>query len=261
MNKILFWHRKDSVVNILSFVIWGLLIGFVNPGFSEPLRMAAGLSVEPYINEETNSGVELDIVRGALAVKGYEVSFVYQPLKRTKVSYKNGTVDGVLTIKPNYPEVKGAFLSDHYISYQNVAITLKSKRIQIKNVFDLQNKRVVAFQQATEALGKDFVSMAGKNPYYREHHNQASQVKLLFSSRTEVIILDYNIFQYYKKRLKDISKNSTVEIHHIFRKSDFSVAFREQKIRDIFNQGLQIFKKSAEYHELIAPISLFARVD
>ena len=83
---------------------------------------------KPYIIKKDNSGFEADIVREIFALEGYEMKLVYQPLLRTKASFKESTVDGVMTVKTDYPEIKGAYVSEEYITYHNYVISLKSKK-------------------------------------------------------------------------------------------------------------------------------------
>ena len=49
--------------------------------------------VEPYIIEAEDSGFDIDIVREIFALEDVVIRFVHQPLQRTKVSFKNETVD------------------------------------------------------------------------------------------------------------------------------------------------------------------------
>lgn len=218
---------------------------------SKTLTLSASISVEPYIFKESDSGFEVDIVREVFELSGYKVRFVYQPLKRSKVSFMEGLVDGVMTIKKEYPEIKGAFLSDNYITYHNYAVTLTSKNFMIKGIADLSDKSIISFQQASAALGKEFEKMSKMNSKYSEMANQGNQISMLFINHTDVIVLDFLIFEYYKNRLKDISADKPVTLHKIFKPSEFCMAFRDKKIRDIFNSGLKKMKRSGRYKKII----------
>ena len=223
------------------------------------IKLAAGLRVEPYIIEATDSCFEADIAREAFAIEGYRVAFVYQPLLRTKKSFANNLVDGVLTIKSHYPEVKGAYLSDEYITYRNIAVTLSARSIKINSIADLQNKDIDAFQQAHLALGKEFAEMAKSNQKYGEMANQDGQVAMLFYQHTDVIVLDKRIFLYYWKKLKEGAKalerkspfDQAVTYHYIFEPSNYRIAFKEEKLRDTFNSGLKKLKETERYQQII----------
>jgi len=215
------------------------------------IRIATGLTVEPYVIKDDDKGFEIDIVREIFVYKGYTVKFSYQPLKRSKISFMQGLVDGVMTIKKNYPEIKNSYISNDYITYQNFAISLRSNNFNINKISDLSNKNIIGFQQAKIALGTEFFQMCTKNPNYTELANQKSQVSMLFLKRTEVVIMDYKIFKYYISRIKTIAVNEPVVFHKLFKASHYAMAFREKHTNLEFNEGLRKLKKSGRYDLII----------
>ena len=224
--------------------------------YCEQIKLSVGLTVSPYVikpqhPDQKISGFEVDIVREALGLKGYEIKFILQPLKRTKISFEEKQVDGVLTIQKHYPQIKGAFLSDTYITYHNFAVTLAGENMNINSINDLAGKKIIAFQQAQFALGKEFQAMANQNPNYREMASQDSQIGMFFYKRTEVIILDDRIFKYYKMKLKNIPTQQTVRFHDLFEATPYKIAFQKQDVRDAFNQGLKHIRSSGRYNTII----------
>lgn len=244
---------KPLWVVSVFFVFFILSPSFV---FSDEINLSVGLTVAPYVikankPDEEDSGFEVDIVREAFAFGDYSVRFVHQPLERTKISFKQGTVDGVTAIKDHYPEIQGAFVSDEYITYHNFAVSLKSRNLKINSLSDLKNKKIIAFQQAKYAFGKEFQQMAENNTGYKEIADQTHQIGMFFLERTDVIVLDHRIFKYIQKRLKNIPTNQEVTFHKLFEPSIFRIAFREKEIRDVFNQGLRKLISSGRYDEII----------
>jgi polar amino acid transport system substrate-binding protein len=226
----------------------------------DTIKLAAGLAVEPYIIETNDSGFEIDTVRETFAIEGYKVQFVYEPLKRTKVSFRDGTVDGVMTVKTNYTEVQNTFISEEYITYHNTVITLQSRDIKIDTIADLKDKSVVAFQHAQFAFGKDFELMVEMNPKYSEMANQKSQTAMLFMKRIDAIVLDSRIFKYNYIQLRDFPDKTwmksmsfvePVTFHDIFEPSSYRVAFKVKTMRDVFNSGLKKIKESGHYIQII----------
>ena len=223
------------------------------------ITLAAGLTVEPYIIEAEDSGFEADIVREIFALEGRKVRFVYQPLQRTKASFQNGAVDGVMTIKAYHPEIQNTFVSDEYITYHNFAVTLQSRNLKISTVSDMNDKNVFAFQQARFVLGKAFELMTKNNSEYMEMSNQRNQILMLFSRRSDVIVLDSRIFKYHYKKLRDfpssLTKNISFEepviFHDLFEPSNFRMAFKTENDRDIFDRGLKKLKESGRYNQII----------
>ncbi len=222
----------------------------------DPVRLSVATTVEPYVirvkdPEARGAGFEVDIVREAFALEGIDVKFVYEPLKRTKISFMQKQVDGVMDVKKHYPEVQGAFFSVEYITYYNFAISLQSRKLVINTISGLAGKRVIGFQQARVAFGKEFQAMTEKNPGYREMANQKSQISMLFLNRVDVIVLDRRIFRYHRERLKDVPTGQPVTYHELFEPSSFRIAFRDRKMRDAFNLGFKKIKESGRYKEII----------
>ena len=207
------------------------------------------MAIPPYNIPETNSGIELDIVREVLEKKGYSVKPKYVPFARRNLELINREVDGVLTI--NTDSGINAFYSDEHLVCENVVVTLKENGFNIDNVRDLAQKSVVAFQDATIYLGKDFDAMAKANRKYREIANQNLQINLLYGHRADAIVLDKNIFYYLRKRNKRVDINQPITIHYIFPPTPYRVAFLTKKVRDDFNEGLRELRKSGRYNEII----------
>jgi len=235
-----------------------ILVFFLSPSLvlSDTVKLSVGLTVAPYVIKAKNlnekeSGFELDIVKESFALGGYKVEFIHQPLERTKISFKQKLVDGVLTIKKHYPQVQGAFMSDEYISYHNFAVSFTSQNFKISSIADLKDRKIIAFQQAKYAFGKEFQLMAENNPEYREIANQKHQIGMFFLRRTDVIILDRRIFKYIRSSLKNIPTEQEVTFHELFAPSVFRIAFRDKQARDVFDQGLQKLKSSGRYEEII----------
>ncbi|GAB6093945.1 hypothetical protein JCM14469_01970 [Desulfatiferula olefinivorans] len=240
--------------------IWIVMSGIAQAGQGEWISLAAGLTVEPYVIEKDDGGFEVDIVRAALKQTGYQARFLYEPLLRTKASFEEGRVDGVMTVKANYPEIRKAFLSDEYITYHNVAVSLRSRNLAVTAVTDLAGTSVDAYQQARFALGTDFMAMADNNPLYHEMANQRNQVAKLYAGRTDVIILDKRIFRYYRNELASSSDrmtralplNEPVTMHDLFEPSRYMVGFRLERHRNAFNEGLSAIRESGLYDRIIA---------
>ena len=223
---------------------------------ADTITLAVGLTVEPYVikpeaPEDGRSGFEVDIVREALALKGYTAAFVFEPLQRTKSSFQQGRTDAVMTIKEDYPEIQGAFLSNEYIVYHNLAVTLESRNWAIDTIADLQDKSVIAYQQASIALGDAFGAMARKNPHYSEMADQEKQIAMFFLGRVDAIVLDIHIFKYYRRRLPNVPTERAVVFHELFDESRYRIAFKDAGARDAFNSGLKALRASGRYQEII----------
>ena len=216
---------------------------------SKELTMAVGSAIPPYNIPETDSGIEMDILREALKPKGYTIKPKYVPFARRNKELRSRQVDGVLTINKN--SGIDAYYSDEHLVCENVVISLKRNKFEIEDVLDLKDKGVVAFQDATVYLGKAYAAMAKENPKYREIANQELQINLLYGGRVDAIVLDENIFYYHKKINDMVDTTQPIKIWYIFEPTPFRVAFIDKKVRDDFNEGLRHLRSSGRYEEIV----------
>jgi polar amino acid transport system substrate-binding protein len=216
---------------------------------SRELTLAVGLALPPYNIPETDSGIEMDIVKEALGLKGYTVKPKYVPFARVRRELMSRGVDGALTINPD--SGIEAFYSDEHLICQNVVVTLKENAFQINGISDLGDRSVIAFQDATLYLGPDFAAMADQNPKYKEMAKQEIQINLLYTNRVDAIVLDKNIFYYHRKHNDRVDTSQEIDIWSIFPPTAFCVAFVDEKVRDDFNEGLRELRASGRYDEIV----------
>ena len=132
-------------------------------------------------------------------------------------------------------------------------MTSKIKVDNISKVSDLKSKNIIAFQNATKYLGNEFATMAKLNDKYREEAKQITQNKLLYKSRTDVVVGDQNIFKYFTKQIKDeIDTNQEVQYHNLFPKTEYTLGCHSKKIIDDFNVGLATIKKNGTYEKIVS---------
>jgi len=258
-----FQMRQYSIFTIhysisnTPFLAWGVLVAIcflavdVAPSFSGPkeLTLAVGLALPPYNIPETDSGIEMDIVREALRDRGYAIKAKYVPFARVRRELMNREVDGALTINPD--SGIEAFYSDEHLVCQNVVVTLKNNAFQVHEMGDLKDKSVLAFQDATLYLGKEFAAMADQNPKYKEIAKQEVQINLLYTNRVDAIVLDKNIFYHHRKHNDMVDTSQEIDIWRIFPPTTFSVAFVDETVRDDFNEGLKQLRESGRYDEIV----------
>lgn len=235
---------------IRFFTFLALIMFLQANSLSAEIRLSVGVALPPYVIADQNKGIELDIVREALALKGHKIVPVYMPFKRVTSSFNSGATDGALTVNES-SFIKNAVYSDSHIVYQNVAIALAANGFDIKSVSDLGRYSIVAFQYATRFLGKDFEVMALQNPKYLEKARQHMQISLLFSKRVDVVVMDINIYKFYKKLETRVNTDLPVEIFEVFEPTVYKVAFREKAIQADFNEGLKELRVTGRYQEII----------
>ncbi len=223
--------------------------------------MGISFSIPPWVIQETNNGLEMELMRAAFAVNGYEVIPSYLPLARTLMAFQEGSLDGVINVRKGMLE---GYYSDVVVTFHNLAVTLKENNLQIDSLSDLRHKSIVAFQRASTLLGNEFGRTVAFNSDYNEVADQSLQVKQLFKGRTEVIVLEKKIFQYFHRRLfnrslelkerfilSEAELRKPIVYHNIFPPTDYRFAFLSRQVRDDFNAGLRAIKASGDYDRII----------
>ena len=236
----------NAVLWLVLMCVWPWTSACAEP---KELTFAVGLALAPYNIPEKNRGIELDIVRESLAMKGYRIKTKYVPFARRIREIEQGEVDGVLTVNENSD--LDVYLSDQHIVCENVAVSLEKKNFKIEKIADLKDKSILTFQNAKKYLGKEFVAAAESSPDYREISKQELQINLLYGDRVDVIVLDKRIFYYHKKNNKLVDTTQPIDMFYIFEKVPFCVGFVDKRVRDDFNEGLKKLLESGRYDEIV----------
>ncbi|WP_462164343.1 substrate-binding periplasmic protein [Pseudoalteromonas xiamenensis] len=221
-----------------------------NQVVADTLSISVGWNKPPYVIEEENSGFELDMVSAIFAKMGYPVGYVYVPFGRSNTLIKLGRVDAALTMNQRM-DTEGLELSEPYISYQNAAISLKGRSIEINSLQDLEHYSIVAFQNASVVLGNEYRIVTRKSPLYLELPNQRTQVELLLKGKVDFVVMDINIFNYLSTELMGSSHMSNVVVHRLFPKTNYQMAFINKALMQAFNAAMKSFKQSDDYTKLV----------
>ncbi len=211
------------------------------------VRVAFSLDKPPYVNPETGSGLEVEILRRIFLDMGYSMIPAFQPPARSVRSLELGRVDAMATIT-NMPKFH---LSDPYITFHNYAWTLKSKAHRLTSMSDLEKRSVIAFQNARFFLGNEFSKAVSKSPAYQEYAEQTRQLKMLLMDRVDVIVCEQRTLKMNQEKLKLITGSlQALEKHDLFPESKYSVAFRNEKLRDSFNKSLNKIRQRGDLQEV-----------
>lgn len=209
-----------------------------------------GLSKPPYFMSPSGTGIEYDIADKALEAGGYKMVVQQFPPSRALALMRAGKLDGMLSVTEG---IGGSdFFSDTYVHYQNVAITLASRRIRLRNIDDLSGYSVAAFQNASLVLGDEFKALAARHPDYREHPQQLTQNKLLYTGRVDVVVGDRLIFRYLTQQLEaPIDTSQELSFHPLFPLSPRKAVFHDVAVRDGFNAGLRTIRQNGTYAAIL----------
>lgn len=214
---------------------------------TKELTLVAGLAKPPYISEEQTHGYELELINSIFATLNIKPKYVFVPFGRSGKLLSNTEVDGLLTMHSNILEHFG-FLTDNYITYKNVAVSLTKKQLNFDNVSELANYSLATFQSAHKVLGNEFALASAKSPLYTQVANQERQIELLSKERVDVIILDLNIFNYLLQKSEFSRESFTV--HPLFKPNPYSLALKNEELANAFNQSLNLFRQTEAYKAL-----------
>jgi polar amino acid transport system substrate-binding protein len=217
------------------------------PAYAAELKIVFSKYTPPYVFED-GSGIIVEIVRTALEAGGHTVKPVYAPIDRGVKMFADREVDGTTIIQ----EASGlkAEYSDNYMQYHNRAFALRSRKLNIRDVADLGDKAVVAFQNAEKYLGPAFTVAVASNPRYKEMAQQEAQAHMLLLGRIDVAVMDEHIFRYYRQKLiaeKKADPSLEYVGYEIFPATPFKAAFWDRRIRDDFNKGIAAMRKDGRY--------------
>jgi polar amino acid transport system substrate-binding protein len=241
---------------ILFFVVLSL-ITITNTCQARELRIAISYDIPPYVTDNGTKGLQLEIFQKAMEQSGYSFSFLQAPFKRLELAVSEMDLDGSLSFGNTNTE--GTYNSHDLLFLKNYAITKRGSGVTLNSIADLKGQHILAWQRAHKNLGLEFEQMFGPEntaAYTSKYHEipiQKNQVDMFLKGRADVIIIDQHIFKEFLSQLsddKDIYDNFVY--HDIFPEINaFKVNFKDKKIRDDFNSGLQLLHDNGTYQSLM----------
>jgi len=219
---------------------------------AEVLTMTFGASTPPYAFPDTGRGIEVDIIREALALSGIELEPVFVPARRIAFEFIQGKVDAASKDQGEDLAVYGGIYGDVSVKFQDVIFTLEERGLSFSEPSDLDGLRIVAFQNASKHYS-DWLSPLEGSTNYIETADQSLQVKMLHRGRADAIVADLNIVQYLTKLVAEEGK---IDIKPV-RTTNFAdpwgyrPAFRTEELRDKFNAGLKTLIDTGRYQEIV----------
>ncbi len=215
----------------------------------QQLVVAVGLAKPPYVIQKNDTGFEIELIRHMFKEMGYSTKFVYTTFGHSSKMLDVKEVDAVMTTNNRVFKDKSK-LSDNYINYQNVAISLKENNLPINSIKDLSQYNIAAFQKADKVLGQEYADAIDLSPIYLRVADQKQQPMLLLKKRVQVLIMDKNIFNYLIKGLAIADVNEKFTFHPIFPITHYKMAFKNTELIPKFNQIFEQFRRSPAYQKL-----------
>jgi polar amino acid transport system substrate-binding protein len=249
----------SKLLKLLNISIFSSLLAFLNIADATELRVALATDRAPYcfkIND-IDSGIEVDLIRAALKPFGYTIKPIIVPKARLSLILKAHDADIAATIQGI--DGDGLFFSDSYIQFHNHAVSKKKKNIKINTLSDLDKYTFIIWQGGWKNLGAEFEATykpdtAGRfRANYSEVHNQLNQARMFWVERAELVIMDKKIFEHFKKILSSEYNTDEEVVFHDFSKkqTNYPAAFRNQELRNQFNEGLKKIRANGTYQNII----------
>ena len=244
--------RAPKLALVLGLALAAGLAG--SAACAATVSMAFGDNLPPYILPQQDAGIEVEIVRAALAHRGHVLRARYLPMGRIPLMFKSRQVDAIMMDVGEDMAPLGGHYALPPVLYDNVFITLKRSRLAIHAPQDLRGHTVMSFVGAAKRY-PDWLQPLQHGGAYVESNHQEVQPLLLALGRYEVVLSDRSIFQYYalQQRLKDPSFVMPPVEQHAFTVVDpdnYRPVFRDAAIRDDFNAGLDYLRKTGRYRAI-----------
>ena len=236
------------------FLLMCAILAYSSTALSADIRMAFGVSLPPYVIAKSNVGIEVDIIREALAHKGHNLIPVYVPLARVPVHFERGKVDATQRDGGSNLVALGAHYGDTSVAYHAAFFSLAERGLKIEKPSDLEGLKVISFQNAVkQSRFKDWLQPVADAGNYFEINDQLSQVKTLQVGRYDVVLADRNIFAYFTLKLRD-EGNITIKptaLHEFLQPHSYKPLFRDEAVKDDFNVGIKHLHATGRYQQII----------
>jgi len=256
MNKFSYSKRAMSLLTLFSCAA-----GVSSSIAAKELQCAVGMDRPPFVFGKDKRGIEIDLARRALALKGYRVSVKHVPNAKLQTQVPTGKFNCATSVSMPANREANVYYSENFVCYDNYLVTRKSQiRRKIQTVRDLKGLKIIAWQNAHNDLGDEFHQQykpgtTENRINYRELHSQKKQHEMFFSQKMDAIIVDKTIFKYYKNLFND--KYQLASTKFKLHKSPFPgttcfrAAFSDDEVRNDFNAGLQLLRDSGQYQQIV----------
>lgn len=239
---------------LVFIVASSLAMSVENPVVTEQtehiLILGVPLDRPPYVVGD--GGIEVDILRQALQLQGYKVEVHKFSHLRLQRELEKGRID----ISSRYmAQNDNIALSLAYITFYDVIFTKTSLGLTIDSWADLNDKAFLGWHGFEDDLGDDFKRVYRENTRLWDGLvSQEEQCLHFWKGMADAIILDTNIFNWYRKALalQGIDTSAPITMHHLLPEGvSYQAGFRDSKVRDAFDKGIAQLKENGSYQEII----------
>lgn len=190
------------------------------------------------------TGIDVEIIRTIFKRLGYKIEFHLLAYNRLIKEFNEGEFDFA---SPAAFHSDIGVLTQKYLPFSDVAISLKSKGFDVSTIGDLQNYRIIAYQHAESVLGQEYKETV-KQAQYLELAEREVQIKLLVHDRTDLVIGERRLLTYITKELYP---SQQLDIHKIFPVVNYGAIAKDKDIAGRFDTELNKFILSGEFQKIM----------
>lgn len=220
------------------------------------IRVGFYPDIKPWVMADGKDGIAVDILREVLEDEGLRLEVVQLPYARKIQAYRSGNLDGLYGISSQQQQREQLIgsISRGLHSFDNVAVTLSRRKIELDEAADLSRWRVMAWQGASYMLpaSYDLLAAVGEGNYL-ETLDQYQQLSNLLSGRVDVVLTDRLVFESNLKILaRDRGQASLPQtsLHAILPPNEAAVLLRDSGLRERLDRRISQLKNSARYGQI-----------
>ncbi|MDC7708378.1 substrate-binding periplasmic protein [Vogesella indigofera] len=238
-------------------LLLGLLLGGGSASAARAVYVGFPESIPPWVQAGGRTGIAIELLRSALQAEGLHLHSVQQPYARRLQAYRRGQLDALYDISPQqqqYEQLNGS-ISQPLHSFDNVAVALGRRQLEIEQLGDLARWRVMAWDGAGNSLPAGYdrlLALADGN--YLEAGNQGHQLLNLLAGRVDVILSDRLIFEWQRRQLYPAAQDHTppLRIYPLLPPKEAGILFRDSGLRARVDARIRALKACPQYQAIFA---------
>ncbi|WP_019676554.1 substrate-binding periplasmic protein [Arsukibacterium perlucidum] len=216
---------------------------------AEPKTLKVAVNIGPpwaFYQEGTGvTGIDVEIIRHILTSLGYETEFHLLGYSRLIKEFNEGKYD---VASPAAFAAENGHLTQRYLPFHDVAVSLKKHKHRIDTIADLKGKNVIAYQFARSVLGDEFAG-AVTDANYLEVAERELQLTLLVNDRTDLVIDERRLLSYI---MQQHYPNQKLAIHPIFANKSYGAIIKDKYLQQQFDKELLNIQANGVYQKILS---------
>lgn len=235
-------YRWSIYFLIFLWLIWS------SESYARPL-LRVGIGYSDQVNKSPQGSsytFEVLMTYQLLAELGYEVNFVTAPYAKLTELLKQHQLDIATRQSGSLnPEL---YYSSPYSTFHNLVFALHDFSESIQEPANLNQYRIVAFQNASKVLGPAFYWASQQNNAYQELLDHTQAIQMLLKKRTELVVMDRNTFY---RRLAELNQpKSLVKSFDVLQPVQYRLGFYQPELQQQVEELLLQWQASGRLEQM-----------